>query len=117
SEIAGEHPLQDQFICKVTIDPVTIVSYHWDHGDGTFSTDAEHSKIFTETGDHVVTLTVTDDDGLTGTATRTISAITLDPPQCVGALGSIRREVWNGIAGTAINAPTGPVAFPDHPSR
>ena len=113
---AGELPLPVQFSGTGSYDPGTIVSYHWDFGDGTFSTDAEPAKIFTETGDHTVTLIVTDDDGLTGTATRTISAITLDPPQCVGALGSIRREVWNGIAGTAINALTGSVAFPDQPS-
>ncbi|MBK6832378.1 MAG: PKD domain-containing protein [Flavobacteriales bacterium] len=74
-------------------DPGTIVSYSWDFSDGTFSSSPTPNKIFTETGDHLVTLTVTDNDGLTGTTTKVISVITFDPPQCVGPAGSVFRSI------------------------
>jgi PKD repeat protein len=40
-----------------------IVSYLWDFGDGTSSSLPAPVKAFTESGDHYVTLSVTDDDG------------------------------------------------------
>jgi PKD repeat protein len=45
----------------------TIVSYHWDFGDGTTGTGVSVSHSYTESGTYVVTLTVTDDDGATDT--------------------------------------------------
>ncbi len=113
----GQAPLIVVFDGSASFDPGTVVSYLWDFGDGTFSSSPSPSKTFTVDGDHLVTLTVTDDDGLTGSATRIISLITLDPPQCVGPLGTIFREYWTGISGTLVtdllnspgypNAPTG----------
>jgi len=99
----GAGPLQVQLDGTMSYDPGTIVSYSWAFGDGTFSTSDAPFKIFTEEGDYVVTLTVTDDDGLTGQATKVISVISSVPPQCVGAAGSILREYFANIAGNNIS--------------
>ena len=53
----------------------TIVSYAWNLGDGTSltETDALTTHVYTEDGTYDVTLTVTDDDGLTNSAWKTIT--------------------------------------------
>ncbi len=53
----------------------TIVSYAWNFSDGTTltETDALATHIYTEDGTYNVTLTVTDDDGLTNSAWKTIT--------------------------------------------
>ncbi|MDH5664519.1 MAG: PKD domain-containing protein, partial [Candidatus Bathyarchaeota archaeon] len=49
----------------------TIVSYSWDFGDGNVATGVFVEHSYTNDGAYDVTLTVTDDDGATGTATST----------------------------------------------
>jgi len=46
-----------------------IVSYSWDFGDGEKSTQANPSHTFAQVGSYNVVLTVTDNDGMTGTDT------------------------------------------------
>lgn len=121
STTVGPGPLMVVFDGSGSFDMGSIVSYHWDFGDGTSSTSAGPSKLFTEAGDHHVTLTVTDNDGLTGQATKIISVITFQPPQCVGPAGSVLREYWTNISGGTVldlinspnypNSPTG-TSFP-----
>ncbi|MBK7946977.1 MAG: hypothetical protein IPJ85_17465 [Flavobacteriales bacterium] len=59
---------------------------------------------------------MTDNDGLTGQTARTISAISLDAPQCAGAAGGLQRQQWNSIAGATVadllNAPS----YPNNPA-
>jgi alpha-tubulin suppressor-like RCC1 family protein/chitodextrinase len=57
----------------------TIVSYLWNFGDGTTGTGVNPSHIYTEVGQYTVTLTVTDNDGVTHTAATT-SSIPNTPP-------------------------------------
>ncbi len=113
---AGEGPLLVVFDGTSSYDPGTIVSYQWDFGDGTSATGPSPSHVFSVTGDHTVVLTVTDDDGLTGQGSKVISVITFDPPQCVGATGSILRQYWNGISGTTVSSLTSSPSYPDSPS-
>ncbi len=47
----------------------TIVGYSWDFGDGGTSTAANPNYTYSATGNYTVTLTVTDDQGATGSAT------------------------------------------------
>ena len=57
----------------------TIVGFAWDFGDGTRATGATTSHAYSVEGSYVVTLTVTDSDGLTGSATRTLQVARYDP--------------------------------------
>jgi len=64
------------FNASVSYDPDgTIVGYAWDFGDGMSATDMIVNHAYSEEGTFTTTLTVTDNDGLTGTATANITVI------------------------------------------
>ncbi len=50
-----------------------IVSYAWNFGDGTTGSGAQVTHIYQQSGRYIVTLTVTDDAGVKGTAEAAIS--------------------------------------------
>ncbi len=58
----------------------TIQSYAWDFGDGNTGTGVNPTHIYTAAGTFTVSLTVTDNDGLTDTATTTATIVQLQPP-------------------------------------
>ena len=63
---SGKAPLMVIFDSSASTDPDgTIDGYSWDFGDGSFSTDAKPAHEFTIPNKYLVTLTVTDDQGLT----------------------------------------------------
>lgn len=99
-----------------SLDNGTVTDFQWDFGDGTTASGAVVNKTFTETGDYQVRLTVTDNDGLTATTMAIIRGYTMDPPQCTSVLGSVLREYWSGITGTAISNLLSSVNYPDSPS-
>ena len=62
----------------------TIVNYIWDFGDGSAGTGMTTTHAYASVGTYVVTLTVTDNDGLTDTATKDVvviaTGVELTPP-------------------------------------
>jgi len=46
-----------------------LIEYRWDFGDGTFSNEKNPTHTYSKEGDYTVTLTVTDEGGLTSTDT------------------------------------------------
>jgi len=61
---------------SVSTDPdCNIVSYEWTFGDGTTGTGVNPVHSYNAAGNYVVTLTVTDNDGLTGSAAANVSVI------------------------------------------
>ena len=114
--VAGYSPLQINFSGTQSYDPGTIVSYAWDLGNGTTSNSPAPVVTYTDVGDRTVTLTVTDDDGLTGTTSRVITVLSSAPPQCPGQAGRVQYQLFAGISGVSLldllNAP----AYPNTPT-
>ncbi len=80
----------------------SIVSYLWDFGDNQTSNVADPNHTYTQAGDYTVTLTVTDNGGLTATATTTASVT--DIAYC-SATGNTGYEwIANVSAGGVSNA-------------
>jgi glucose/arabinose dehydrogenase/PKD repeat protein len=71
---SGPSPLAVTFSSAGSNDPEGgALSYRWDFGDGTSSTQANPSHTYTTNGNYSPTLTVTDPTGLTGTASVLIT--------------------------------------------
>lgn len=86
----------------------TVVSYLWDFGDGTTSTDAVATHTYAQDGVFTVSLTVTDNDGLTDTTFTTASVANVAP--VVGAFAG--ATLLPGESYTASGSFTDPGADP-----
>ena len=71
--LSGDAPLNVNFDASTSSGDTGIVSYDWDYGNGTTGSGAETSFTFTEPGVYVVTLSVTDENGIVGTDRVTIT--------------------------------------------
>ena len=70
---SGGAPLEVQFTGSNSTDDIGIVSYLWNFDDGTTSTEVDPIKTFATAGTYIVTLTVTDAEGLTDNDSITIT--------------------------------------------
>ncbi len=76
----------------------TIASRSWNFGDGTTSTATSPSKTYSAAGTYTVSLTVTDNGGLTNTRSSSVTVTS------GGTGGSV---LTNGVAATGLSAATG----------
>jgi PKD repeat protein len=61
-------------------DDGTIESYAWDFRDGGTASGETATHTYAASGKHVVTLTITDDDGATDTTTKTVTLVVSQGP-------------------------------------
>lgn len=86
SPTSGEAPLDVQFTGQGQDPNGTIAGYSWDFGDGATSNEQNPSHTYNSSSTYIVTLTVTDDDGLRASSFVEISVReTLEPaiPQLI----------------------------------
>jgi len=79
----GYAPLDVNFNANCSTDSDgTISTYNWDFGDGSTGTGITPMHTFTTAGSYNVTLTVTDNDGLTDSVAHSIVVYTNHEPVC-----------------------------------
>lgn len=80
-----------------------VVSYHWDFGDGTNSTEQHSLHEYIHNGTYTVTLTVTDNHGQSGSATQALTVTSVPESASVlegsGPFESSPLTPVGGVAG------------------
>lgn len=84
--VSGVAPLSVDFTGDASTDDVGIATYFWDFKDGSTSIIANPTHVFTNPGDYLVDLTVTDEEGLSDTGSVAIQVTEVfvnQPPTAV----------------------------------
>jgi len=103
--IAGPAALNEgdsaTFSASASIDPNgTIVSYEWSFSDGATASGVDATRTFAQDGLYVVTLTVTDNDGLTDTASISVVVANVVPTAAAIADATVIAGGTYTVAGT-----------------
>jgi PKD repeat protein len=96
SPTVGDVPVLVNFNASASTDDGTIVSYAWNFGDGGTGSGVTASRNYTAAGTYIATLTLTDNDGLTSTATRTITVYSAVPTSLFTYAKSGNTVSFNG---------------------
>jgi len=88
--------LSCDFDSAASTDDGSIASREWDFGDGSSSTAAHPQHTYAQAGSYDVTLTVTDNIGLTGSVTHTVE---VEAPPATGDISYVASSV--GTSSTA----------------
>lgn len=112
---APSEPLVDQtaiFNASESFDiDGNITSYEWDFGDGTNGTGIIRTHIYTQHGTHNVTLTVTDDDGLKGSTSKTVTVLPIRDIAIINVtLSSTEVKIGENVTITVVVKNEGTVA-------
>ncbi|CAB1056621.1 Cytochrome c551/c552 [Olavius sp. associated proteobacterium Delta 1] len=92
---SGIVPLAVQFSSTGSIDPDgTIVAYTWEFNDGNTSSQTNPIHTYMDAGVYQATLTVTDDDGATGSATVMVTVTAAQNEIHVQAQTVTRQRLW-----------------------
>lgn len=89
------------FSAAGSVDPNgSIVGYAWDFGDGTVGSGETASHVYVQDGTYTVRLTVTDNDGLTDTATVVVTVTNVAPVPGTVPNGSVNLGSAYTVAGS-----------------
>lgn len=102
----GEAPIEITFKGSDSTDDYNITSYEWDFKDGSTAAQANPKHTFTTPGVYNVTLTVTDESGLTdeGSITITVSENTNEAPKAIASVTPASGEAPLQVRFTGSNS-------------
>jgi chitodextrinase len=88
-----------------------VTGYEWSFGDGTSATGPSPTHTYESAGEYTVTLEVTDDDGLTDSASATVSVAAEQTPKAVISASTFEPEVGESVTldGTDSSSPDGEI--------
>ena len=102
SPLSGFVPLMLTFDGSDSYDPDGhIVEYKWNFGDGQAASGTTISHTYEQEGSYIVSLTVTDDDGRSGTQSVTVTAIRPPPAGSFFQISSVNIPS-SGTVGTSV---------------